>query len=301
MSLLVIGTIAFDDIETPHGRVSHVLGGSAVHFAYAASLFGPVRLVGATGHDFPDATLEPLRQRGVDLSGVTRLDHVPTFYWSGRYAHETSDAETLAIELNTLEVFEPLVPETFRSTPYVFLSADHPKNHLAAIAQLARPKLLICDTRDIWIETQPEGLREVIRRTDGIVLNDHEARQLARQENLMRAARAIMELGARLVIIKKGEHGAIMVAGDEWFALPAYPVEKVVDPTGAGDSFAGGLMGAVAAADAADFATLKRAMVWGTIIASRCVEDFSVRPLESTTLADLETRRVRFLRALSVS
>jgi sugar/nucleoside kinase (ribokinase family) len=300
MSLLVIGSLAFDDIETPRGRVKRVLGGSATYFSCAASYYTPVKLVGAVGNDFPEAHLDFLKARGVDVSAVERMKDVPTFYWSGRYGDDLNEAHTLAIQLNTLERFQPRVPESFRDSKYVFLANDSPRNQLAVLDQLTKPELVLCDTRDFWIKDHRPAVLEVIRRSHGIVLNEGEAKMLANERNLVAAGRKIIELGARIVIIKKGEYGAFLITATDRFAIPAYPVEQVEDPTGAGDSFAGGLMGSLAGQGGATVEKLKAAMVCGTVTASFCVEAFSVEAFRTLDRKALDRRYQEFVRFISL-
>lgn len=300
MALLVIGSLAFDDIETPSGRVERVLGGSATYFACAASYYTPVQLVGAIGYDFPDQHLAFLEARGVDISAVERMKDTPTFYWSGRYGDDLNEAQTLAVQLNTLEKFQPRVPEQFRDSKYVFLANDSPKNQLAVLDQLRAPELVLCDTRDFWIKDHRDSVIDVIRRSHGVVLNEGEARMLAQERNLVSAGRKIIELGARIVIIKKGEYGAFLITLTDRFAIPAYPVERVEDPTGAGDSFAGGLMGSLAQQNGSSVTQLKAAMVCGTVTASFCVEAFSVEAFRNLDRQALDQRYQEFTRFISL-
>lgn len=300
MALLVLGSVAFDDVTTPHGARERVLGGSATYFAWAASTLVKTDLVAAVGRDFPEEHVALLRGRGIGVSGLVRMADADTFHWSGRYGDDLNVAQTNWVRLNVLARWRPVVPEPLRATPFVFLANDSPQNQLAALEQLAGPRLVLCDTRDLWIDQDRAGLEEVMRRTDGIVLNDGEARQLSGERNLIRAAHRLHELGSRIAVIKKGEHGAFLSSEGRGFALPAYPVENVVDPTGAGDSFAGGLVGWLARGGAVDFAALKQAMLAGTITASYCVEEFSLDRMQSLDLAAFERRAAEFRRFLAL-
>lgn len=300
MALLVLGSVAFDDVSTPSGTRERVLGGSATYFAWAASTLVRTDLIAAVGRDFPEEFSALLRGRGIGLDGLVRMADVDTFHWSGRYGEDLNVAQTNWVKLNVLGRWKPVVPEAWRAHPYVFLANDAPQNQLAALAQLERPRLVLCDTRDLWIDQDRSGVEEVMRRTDGIVLNDGEARQLTGERNLIRASRKLHQLGSRIAIVKKGEHGAFLSVDGQGFALPAYPVAEVVDPTGAGDSFAGGLMGWLARNDAGDFKALKRAMLAGTITASYCVEDFSLDRLRSLDGAAFERRMGEFEQFLSL-
>ena len=294
MALLVLGSVAFDDVKTPVGYRERVLGGSATYFAWCAAMLAPTDLIAVVGRDFPDEFRSLLKARGIGLDGLVTMADTDTFHWSGRYGEDLNVAQTNWVKLNVLGKWKPAVPERLRSNPFVFLANDSPANQLATLAQMKKPKFVLCDTRDMWIHEQRAALEEVMRRTDGIVLNDGEARLLTGQSNLIRAARQLHKLGSRIAIVKKGEHGAFLSMEGKGFALPAYPVAEVVDPTGAGDSFAGGLMGHVARAGSGDFTTLKHAMLAGTITASFCVEDFSLDRLKALDHATFEQRLREF-------
>lgn len=289
MPLMVVGTVAFDDIETPFAKKKGLLGGSAMFFASAASFFSPVRLVSVVGEDFGQARLEPLRKRGVDTQGV-EVASGKTFRWSGRYEADWNTRVTLDTQLNVLETFDPKVPTAYRDTSFVFLANCAPAVQMKALRQVRKPSFVMADTMNLWIDVARGDLQKLLARIDGLVLNDEEARMLSGERNLIRAARKVLEMGPRIVVLKKGEHGAFLIGRDVHFALPAYPVEEVEDPTGAGDCFAGGFMGYVAAAQNADAATLKRAMLYGTVTASYCVEGFSNSALLTKTRGQVETR-----------
>ena len=289
MKLLVIGTLAFDSIETPDAKRTDALGGSATYFAWCASFFGPVRLVGVVGTDFPDVTLETMRARGIDCKGV-EVAQGRSFRWSGRYEADWNTRHTLDTQLNVFANFDPKVPESFRDAQYVFLANAEPRIQMKALDQVKKPKLVVADTMNLWIDLKRDDLHALLRRVDGLVLNDEEARMLTGERSLFRAARAVLGLGPRFVILKKGEHGAFLFGEGLHFALPAYPVEEVVDPTGAGDSFAGGFMGYVASVDHPEPRTLRRAMLFGTVTASFCVEGFSVEGIARRSRSDVEQR-----------
>jgi sugar/nucleoside kinase (ribokinase family) len=289
MSLLAVGTLAFDTIQTPFERRSEVLGGSATHFAHAARFFGPVQLVGVVGTDFPDEVLRRFTALDIDVRGV---EIVPgkSFRWSGRYEADWNTRHTLDTQLNVFERFDPKVPAEQRDARFVFLANAQPAVQLRALAQVRAPVLVVADTMNLWIDTKLGELEELLRRIHGLVVNEEEARMLTGRRNLFQAARLLLEKGPSFVILKKGEHGAFLLGREVRFALPAYPVEEVVDPTGAGDSFAGGFMGYVASVQNTQPATLRRAMLYGTVTASYCVEGFSVEGLERADRARVETR-----------
>ena len=291
MSVLVVGSVALDSVETPFGKAENVVGGSATYFSASASHLAPVQLVGIVGNDYPVDQLEPLARRDVDLSGLEHADGA-SFRWRGRYRHDLNVAETLETHLGVFSNFRPKIPDEFRSAPYVFLGNIDPRLQLEVLEQVQTPKFVACDTMNFWIESRRPDLLELLGRVDTITLNDGEARQLTEQFNLVRAARWIMERGPRLVIIKKGEHGAFMFTPREVFFAPAYPLEEVFDPTGAGDSFAGGFMGYLARADDLSEATLRRAVIYGSAMGSFAVEQFSVGRLLELEPGDI-ARRVR--------
>ncbi len=290
MSLLVIGTLAYDTIETPYARHENVLGGSAVYFSVSASNFGAVRLVGVVGGDFEKKDLEMMSSRGVDIRGVERVADGKSFRWAGRYEADWNTRTTLETQLNVFEHFDPKVPKAYRDSRYVFLANAEPKVQLRALEQCTQPAFVVADTMNLWIEIRRDELLEVLRRVDGIVLYDEEARMLTGERSLIKAAAKVRELGPRYVILKKGEHGAFLVGENVRYALPAYPIDQVLDPTGAGDCFAGGFMGYLAAADCVEPATMRRAMLYGTVTASFCVQGFGVESLESRRRTHIESR-----------
>ena len=293
MSVLVVGSIALDTVQTPHGKVEDALGGSAVYFSYAASFFGPVRLVGVVGADFPAEFREALARLNIDASGLEVVEG-KTFRWSGSYEGSMNSAETNWTELNVFGEFDPKVPDAFRDTPFVFLANGVPAVQKKVLAQVRNPKFVVADTMNLWIDTARDELVELLGLVDAIVLNDEEARSLTGEPNLVRAARRIHAMGPQTVIIKKGEHGSLLVRPDVRFALPAYPAEEVVDPTGAGDSFAGGLMGYLASVGETTAEELKRAMAYGTVVASFNIEDFSCNRFQQVSREHIDQRLAEF-------
>ena len=293
MSLLVVGSIAFDTVKTPYGEVVDALGGSAVYFSYAASFFGPVRVVGVVGEDFPEEHLDALRGRGVDTAGV---QHVAgrTFRWSGSYAGAMNEAETLEVQLNVLGEFDGTVPPAFADSTYVFLANGPPAMQHRVIDQVPEAKLVVADTMNHWIRDTRDALSALLGRVDGVVMNEAEVRQYTGESNLPRAGRRLLEEGPRFVVIKKGEHGALLVTPEAFFAVPAVPLVDVVDPTGAGDSFAGGMMGHLARVDDTRLTELKRALLYGVVVAGIDVEGFSLVRFKSTTHDDVEKRYEAF-------
>ncbi len=298
MSVLVVGSVALDSVETPFGKADEVLGGSAVMFASSACHFGPVQLVGVVGTDYPLDKLEPLRARGVDLAGLERAEG-ESFRWRARYRHDLNSAETLETRLGVFSRFRPQIPEAFRSAPYVFLGNIDPRLQLDVLRQVARPKLVACDTMNFWIESRRQDLLDLLAHVDLITLNDAEARQLTEQANLVQAARWIMARGPKHVVIKKGEHGAFLFSGASVFYAPAYPLESIFDPTGAGDSFAGGFVGWLAATDDLSESNMRRAVVFGSAMGSFAVERFSNERTIALTRAEIDDRVEEFRRLVA--
>jgi len=288
MTLVVVGSVGIDTVETPFGRVEDVVGGSAVYFSLAASLFTPVRVAANVGHDFPGHPWEALKQRETDLSGLKVFEDQPTFRWSGRYEGDMASAETLKTELNVLAE-PPEIPDSYRGAPFVFLANMGADVQIQMLDQLDGGTAF-ADTMNLWIKTQPEELREVLRRIDGLILNDGEARQLTGEANLSAAGGELLKMGPKIVVVKKGEHGAFLFAPEFHFALPAYPTTRVIDPTGAGDSFAGGFVGFLASGGGLDKFRLRQAMAYGTVAASLTVEKFSTQALEEAGREDLDRR-----------
>jgi sugar/nucleoside kinase (ribokinase family) len=294
MTVLVVGSVALDSVETPFGKADHVLGGSGTFFSASASHLAPVQLVGVIGNDFP---IEELRKafakRPIDISGLEQQDGA-SFRWRGRYRHDLNMAETLETHLGVFSNFRPKIPEQFRNAPFVFLGNIDPRLQLEVLEQVSKPKLVACDTMNFWIESRRPDLMRLLAQVDLIALNDAEARQLTEEFNLVKAARWIMAHGPKHVLIKKGEHGAFMFTSDSIFFAPAYPLESVFDPTGAGDSFAGGFMGYLARTGDLSEANLRRAVVYGSAMGSFAVEKFSVQRLLEITPNDIQRRVADF-------
>ncbi|PYQ14987.1 MAG: sugar kinase [Acidobacteria bacterium] len=293
MSILVVGSVAFDTIETPAGRADGVLGGSASYFSVAASFFAPVHLVAVVGQDFTEEHIRIFRDREIDTSG---LSHLPgnTFHWSGVYGDDINQRTTLATELNVFREFKPVLPERLRRADYLFLANIDPDLQRSVLEQVKQPKLVACDTMNFWIEGKREALRETLKGVDVLLINDEEARQLALESNTVRAARKILGYGPRSLIIKRGEYGAALYNNHSYFAVPAYPLLDPVDPTGAGDSFAGGFMGHLARKGSLDDSSIRQALVVGSVMASFCVEDFSLRRFLSLRPEQIRTRLKEF-------
>jgi sugar/nucleoside kinase (ribokinase family) len=297
MAVLVVGSVALDTLETPFGQVTDAVGGSAVHFSAAASLFAPVHLVGVVGEDYPLERLDFLRERGVDLGGlVTRPGD--SFRWSGRYGHDLSVAHTLDTRLGVFADFHPRIPEEFRTPEIVFLGNIDPLLQLEVLEAVQSPGLVACDTMNFWIEGRRDDLLRLLGRVDILFVNDAEIRQLADDPNLVRAARWVQEHGPARVVVKKGEHGAVLFDGDEIFFVPGYPLERLNDPTGAGDAFAGGVLGFLHDVGEISPGTLRRAAVVGAAIGSFAVEDFGVARLERLDRSEV-AGRVRELRGMT--
>jgi sugar/nucleoside kinase (ribokinase family) len=274
-SVLVVGSVALDSVETPFGRAEEVLGGSATFFSASASLLAPVQLVGIVGNDYPMERLEPLAARGVDLAGLEQADG-ESFHWRGRYRHDLNSAETIETRLGVFSHFRPKIPAQFRDAPFVFLGNIDPRLQLDVLQQVSKPRLVACDTMNFWIESRRSDILALLSKVDILTLNDAEARQLTELVNLVKAAHWIMEHGPKHVIIKKGEHGAFMFTRSSVFYAPAYPLEEVFDPTGAGDAFAGGFIGYLARTGDLSEPNLKRAVVYGSAMGSFAVERFSI-------------------------
>jgi sugar/nucleoside kinase (ribokinase family) len=295
-SILVIGTVAFDSIKTPFGEAPEVLGGSATFFAMAARLFTKVRLVAIVGQDFPSEHLEMFRKQGIDLEGLVRSTG-RTFRWTGEYEENMNVRHTIETQLNVLEEFKAELPASYRNTPIVFLANINPDLQLKVLDQLENPKLVCCDTMNLWIINQRADLEKVLQRVDFFIISEEEAEMLTHDQNIVRAARSILKLGKFSLIIKRGGYGAILFTqNNEIFAIPAFPLENVIDPTGAGDSFAGGFVGYLAAREKVDLETVQQGMMYGNIVASFAVEGFSVEKLSSLTRKGLNERLRNFIR-----
>jgi len=289
MSVLIVGSTALDSIKTPRAENPRLLGGSASHAAVAASFFSPVNLVGIVGSDFPKKYVQLYRRHGIDLAGL-QVAEGATFHWAGEYEVNMNNRRTLKTELGVFETFKPDLPPAYRKTPYVLLANIAPALQLHVLDQVVKPKFVIADTMDLWLNIALEDLLRLLRRIDALVLNDSEARQLTLEDNVITAARKIHRLGPKYVIVKKGEHGSILSGPHGLFLCPAYPLEKVVDPTGAGDSFVGGLIGHLAAARGSIDANLRQAMLYGSVTASFCCEGFGLSATTKTTRAKIEQR-----------
>jgi sugar/nucleoside kinase (ribokinase family) len=297
-SVLVVGSVALDTLETPHGEVRDVLGGSAVHFSLAASRFAPVRLVGVVGRDFPIAYVEMLQGRGIDTSGLERADG-ETFRWHGRFEGDMSRAQTLSVHLNVLATFRPQVPPAFRETPYVLLGNSSPEVQRSVLDQLSGRSFVMLDTMNLWIGSERKALVEMLPRVQALCVNHEEAQELAGRPNVAQAIRRLLELGVRALVVKRGEHGATLASREFQFSVPAFPTERVVDPTGAGDSFAGGMMGYLAQNGGGEGA-LRRALVYGAVMGSFTVEEFGTQRLEKVTREEVEARARQLLEMIRV-
>jgi sugar/nucleoside kinase (ribokinase family) len=293
MDILVIGSVAFDSVETPFGRGDDVLGGSATYFSTSASFFTGVQLVAVVGDDFPEEPKEFLSSRGVDLAGLqTRPGE--TFRWKGRYGYDLNEAQTLETHLNVFETFHPQLPESYRKAEYVFLANIDPELQLEVLNQVERPKLIACDTMNFWIEGKREALVRTLGHVDILVINEAEVRQLANEANLVKASRAVLAMGPKTLVVKRGEYGVLVFTEHSIFSAPAYPLEEVFDPTGAGDTFAGGFMGYLAATNNLSDETIRKATVFGSVMASFTVEDFSLNRLRKLSWLEVEERFRRF-------
>lgn len=299
MGVLVVGSVALDSIETPFGSAKNALGGSATYIAAAASYFtAPIRLVGVVGGDFPKSGMEFLESRGIDLDGLEVVKEGKTFHWAGKYHYDLNNRDTLATHLNVFEKFNPKIPEKYKKSRYVCLGNIDPVLQRRVLEQIDKPRLVICDTMNFWIEGKNAELKKTLELIDVIVLNDSEARLLSREPNLIKAARVIRAMGPKIVIIKKGEHGAMLITEQTIFTAPAYPMENIFDPTGAGDTFAGGFVGWLGKTDDFSEENLKRAVIYGSAMASFCVEKFSVEGLADLTYLQVQDR-FRAFRELS--
>jgi len=300
MSLLVTGSIGIDTIETPAGRRDDVIGGSAIYFSYAASFFTPVRLVGVVGDDAPSMLEKVFDGLDVDTSGLERREGSKTFRWHGSYVKDLNEAQSIETRLGVLAESAPVIPQQFTDSRYVFLANTHPALQEQLLGLIQRPKLVVADTMNLWISTERQALLKLLKKIDGLVLNDGEARLLTEERNLIVAAKQVLSYGPKFVVIKKGEHGCLLVTkGGEAFVLPAYPAEQVIDPTGAGDSFAGGMMGYLATQGHFTPATVKRALAYGTCVASFTIADFSLGGLQATNRELIDERWHAYKQAMS--
>jgi len=297
-NVLVVGSVAYDSIVTPHESGEKILGGSASYACLAASYFAPPHIVGVVGHDFRDRDRKKLAKRGIDLSGLQTDETGRTFAWRGRYHENYNRRDTEDLQLNVFERFNPTLSPEQRATPYVMLGNIRPELQLSVLDQLDAPKFIVADTIDIWIETKRELFAQVMRRADLLVVNDTESAKLTGEANVIIAGRHLRAHGCRTVIIKKGEHGSVLFHEDGLFSLPAFPVTELRDPTGAGDSFAGALLGYIAATGKSDFATLRQAMLYGTAVASLTVEAFSTDRLAKAGCSEIKARRKQLLQMI---
>jgi sugar/nucleoside kinase (ribokinase family) len=296
MTLLVVGSLGLDRIETPYGTAEEELGGSASYFAFAASHFSPVRLVGVVGEDFPEAHLSRFAARPIDLAGLHRAPGA-TFRWHGAYEGRMDQAQTIDVQLNVLGEIVPAVPEEFADSRYVFLANGPPEMQMEVLDRVAEPRFVVADTMNYYIENSRDALRALMERIDGLILNDQEALMLSGEDSLLNAARWVCDNGPAWCIVKKGEHGSLLRGPAGTFVLPGFPHESVVDPTGAGDSFAGGLMGYVAAEDSLEPQVLRMGLAYGTVAASFAIERFGLHGLEGLTRASVEERLEEFVEA----
>lgn len=294
MSVLVVGSVALDTVETPFGKVDDAIGGSATYFSAAASYFTDVNIVAVVGEDFPIDQIKFLQSRGVNFDGLV-VKPGKTFRWGGKYDFDLNQRETLFTHLNVFENFDPELPEHYRNTPYLFLANIHPELQLKVLHQMSQPKLVVMDTMNFWIERTPEPLAEVLKRVDILIVNDSEVRQLAQTPNLFIGAKRIQKMGPKIIVIKKGEHGALLVHDGHYFWAPAFPLEQLQDPTGAGDTFAGGFVGYLAKVDDPSPVHLRKAVIYGSTLASFCVEQFSLMGLKNLSPQQIEHRYRQFI------
>ena len=299
MPLLVVGSVALDSVHTPQASREDVLGGSAVFFSYAASYFTPVKLVSVVGDDWPAEHTSLLQRRQIDTSGLQVVSGAKTFRWRGKYQPNMNDRETLEVHLNVFGDFDPVLPDPLRRAEFLFLANGSPRVQMKVMDQVPGARLTVADTMDLWIREQRDEVLQMLRRVDGLVLNDSEAKLLTGDENLVRAGHKVRELGPRFVVIKKGEHGAMFFSQHETYVMPAFPTPQVVDPTGAGDSFAGGMMGYLAERGDFEPTTLKKALAYGVLVASFNVEDLSLDRMQQIERADIELRMEQYCKMLS--
>lgn len=294
MSVLVVGSMALDSVETPFGKVENILGGSASYFSLAASNFTDVNVVAVVGNDFPEEHIQLLESHGIKLDGV-KIEEGETFRWVGHYGYDLSEAKTLETHLNVFETFNPVLPDHYKDIDIVFLANIDPEIQFEVLQQVNKPKLVACDTMNFWIESKPEQLKKLLGHVDILMINDAETRELAGEPIIVKAARKIMEMGPKMLIVKRGEYGALMFSKDGIFYAPSYPLEEVLDPTGAGDTFAGGFMGYVASHDINNVNDYKRAVIYGSVLASFTVEDFSVNRLAKLKKDEIDVRYLAFM------
>lgn len=302
MSLLAIGSVAFDAIETPFGKTDKIVGGACTYISLAASYFAEdINLVSVVGGDFPKETIQQLNDKGIDTKGLQILEDKKTFFWSGKYHNDLNSRDTLVTELNVLGEFDPVIPEEYQGTEYLMLGNLSPEVQLKVIERLKeRPKLIAMDTMNFWMDIAMDDLKKVLKKIDVLIINDEEARQLSGEYSLVKAAKKIVEMGPSYLVIKKGEHGALLFHGDHVFFAPALPLEEVFDPTGAGDTFAGGFMGYLAKTKDISFEGMKRAIIYGSAMASFCVEKFGTERIENLEKEEVVKRIRAFISLVSV-
>lgn len=299
--ILVVGSLAYDSVKTPSGFAAKALGGSANYFGVAASLFSPVRVVGVVGEDYDEADAKMLADRGVDISGIQKVKG-KTFRWEGEYAGDMNEAKTLRTDLNVFEHFHPQLPDNFKDSEYVFLANIDPILQLEVLEQIRKPRVVAADTMNFWISSKLDDLKKLIQRLDILIINEGEAKLLTRASNGVAAAARVAEMGPKSVVIKRGEYGFILYTGGHYFALPAFPLAEVVDPTGAGDTFAGGFMGYMAKFDLSpELEAVKMAAVYGTLLASFTVQDFSLGAIKNLTMAQVEKRHLQLREVVSIN
>jgi sugar/nucleoside kinase (ribokinase family) len=289
MGIVVVGTVAFDTVETPFGRGENVLGGSATYFSTSASFFTDVSLVAVVGEDFPEQHVQFLKSREINTDGLQRIPG-KTFHWTGRYGYDLNEAQTLDTQLNVLMEFRPQLPESYRDAEYLFLANIDPDLQMEVLEQVRKPKVVACDTMNFWISSKPESLKKVLQKVDIVVINEGEARQFTGEANLVKAARRIIDLGCSRLVVKRGEYGVLMFTPHSVFAAPAYPLEEVFDPTGAGDTFAGGFMGYLASTGNLTEDGIRQAIIFGSVMASFNVEDFSLDRMKRLDYREIEDR-----------
>lgn len=295
MSMLVVGSVAYDGLETPFGKVDRTLGGSATYISLAASYFmNPINLVGVVGNDFADEDMDLLRRRKVDLEGLQVDESGKTFFWKGKYHYDLNKRDTLDTQLNVFEHFDPVIPDIYKGSQYISLGNIQPDLQSKVLDQVTDPKFVLMDTMNFWIEGTPEDLKKTLQRVDMLVINDSEARELSGEPNLIKAAEIIQDMGPGSLIIKKGEHGALLFADGEMFSIPAYPIIDIFDPTGAGDTFMGGLVGWLADTDDLSTTNLRRAVTFGSVMASFCVEKFGTERLRDLKQKEITSRYAEF-------
>ncbi len=297
---LSVGSIAFDTIENVHGRRERIVGGSLTYYAYAASLFENPKLVGVVGEDFPEGIIEEMKNRGIDVRGIERV-RGKTFFWEGRYSDDFLERETIKTELNVFENFDPIIPEIYRKEKNIFLANIAPSLQRKVMEQLGKDKFYVMDTMNLWINVDKSGLESIIKDVDGIILNDEEARMLTGKSYIYDAAKSLKNYGISFALIKKGENGSMLFFEDEFIVIPPYPIETVIDPTGAGDSYGGAFMGYLEQIGKINKQTLKRAMVYGTIVSSFTIEDFGVERLRKLKREDVEKRLEEYIEMLNFS